>query len=106
MVLLAGEVIYIVKCVLIEIKLTPTTEFYEQLPVLCGNTTYFLIPQTHILLRQGTQITCNSFALITYLLGDAWCKFMPKPVETISLSFINMKHQHDIIIMKTLIKSS
>jgi len=54
MALLAEEVIHIVKCIPIEVKLASTTECYKQLPVLRGNTTYFLTPQTHILLRQGT----------------------------------------------------
>jgi len=84
MALLAEEVIHIVKCVSVEVKLASTTECYEQLPVLRGNTTYFLTPQTHILLRQGTQTTCNSFAPTMYLLGDASYKFMPKQVKTIA----------------------
>jgi len=71
MTLLAREVIHIVKCVPVEVKLASTTECYEQLPVLRGNTTYFLSPQTHILLRQVTQTTCNSFVPTMYLLGDA-----------------------------------
>ncbi|KYQ50688.1 hypothetical protein ALC60_10231 [Trachymyrmex zeteki] len=83
MALLAREVIYIVKYVPIEVKLAQKAECYEQLPVLRGNHTYFLTPQTHVLLRQGTQITCNSFAPTMYLLGDSWYKFMPKPVETL-----------------------
>jgi hypothetical protein len=83
MALLAGEVIHIVKCVPVEVKIARTSECYEQLPVLRGNDTYFLTPQTHILLRQGTQITCNSFAPTMYLLGDAWYKFIPRPVETL-----------------------
>lgn len=84
MALLAGEVIHIVKCVPVEVKLTQTQECYEQLPVIRNNQTFFLTPQTHILLRQGTQITCNSFAPPMYLLGDAWYKLMPKPVETVA----------------------
>ena len=83
MALLAGEVIHIVKCVPIEVKIAQTTDCYEQLPVLRGNKTYFLTPQTHILLRQGTQIACNSFAPTMYLLEDSWYKFMPRPVETL-----------------------
>jgi len=46
---------------------------------------YFLTPQTHILMRQGTQITCNSLAPPMYLLGNAWYKLMPRPVETLAL---------------------
>jgi len=83
MALLAGEVIHIIKCVPVEVTLARTSECYEQLPVLRGNETYFLTPQTHILIRHGTQITCNSFAPTMYLLGDAWYKMMPKPVETV-----------------------
>ncbi|KYN45242.1 hypothetical protein ALC56_00321 [Trachymyrmex septentrionalis] len=78
-----GEIIHIVKCVPIEVALDWTFECYEQLPVLRGNKTYFLTPQTHILIRHGTQITCNLFAPTKYLLGDAWYKMMPKPVKTV-----------------------
>ena len=83
MTLLAGEVIHMVKCVSVEVKLVRTTECYEQLPVIRGNETYFLTPQTHVLIRHRTQITCNSFAPTMYLLGDSWYKIMPKPVETL-----------------------
>ncbi|KYN05855.1 hypothetical protein ALC62_03208 [Cyphomyrmex costatus] len=83
MALLAGEVIHVVKCVPVEVRIARTTECYEQLPVLRGNDTYFLTPQTHILIRHGTQVTCNSFAPSMYQLGDSWYKIMPKPVETI-----------------------
>ncbi|KYN12133.1 hypothetical protein ALC57_15695 [Trachymyrmex cornetzi] len=48
MALLAGEVIHIVKCVPVEVKIARTTECYEQLPVLRANETYFLTPQTHM----------------------------------------------------------
>ena len=39
-ILLAGEVIHIVKCVPVEVMLARTFECYEQLPVLRGNETY------------------------------------------------------------------
>ena len=79
--LLAGEVIHI-KYVPVEVKLARTTECYEQLPVIRGNKTYFLTPQMRILIRHGTQITCNSFASM-YLLEDSWYKIMLKLVETL-----------------------
>lgn len=88
MALLAGEVIHIVKCVPVEVKIARTTECYEQLPVIRENTTYFLTPQTHILLRQGTQITCNALAPSMYQLEGAWYKFLPKPVEAMSPTII------------------
>lgn len=83
MALLAGEVIHIVKCVPVEVKIAQTEHCYNQLPVLRGNRTFFLTPQTHILLRQGIQTACNAFAPAMYLLGDSWYKLMPKPVDTV-----------------------
>ena len=83
MALLAGEVIHIIKCVPIEVKVGQTNECYDQLPVIRENQTHFLTPQTHILLRQGTQITCNLFAPPMYLLGDAWYRFTPRPVQSV-----------------------
>jgi len=83
MALLAGEVIHIIKCIAVEVKLARTQECYEQLPVTWNTQTYFLTPQTHILMQQGTQITCNSLAPPMYLLGDAWYK-LPRPVETLA----------------------
>ncbi|KMQ84581.1 hypothetical protein RF55_17519 [Lasius niger] len=82
MALQAGEVIHIIKCVPVEVTLAQTDRCYNQLPVLRENLTYYLTPQTHILLRQGTQTTCNALAPAVYLLGDEWYKFMPRPVDT------------------------
>lgn len=89
MALLAGEVIHIIKCVHVEVKLAQSDDCYEQLPVLRNNETYYLTPQTHILLRQGTRITCNKLAPAMYFLGDSWYRFTPKPIE--SLPSIIMK---------------
>lgn len=83
MALLAGEVIHIIKCVPVEVTLAQTNLCYNQLPVLRNNQTYYLTPQTHILLRQGTQTTCNMLAPAMYQLGDTWYKFVPRPVDTI-----------------------
>lgn len=83
MALPAGEVIHIVKCVGVEVKVAHAKECYEQLPITYRNQTQFLTPQTHILMRQGTQINCNAFAPPTYLLGDSWYRLTPTPVHTV-----------------------
>lgn len=44
------------------------------------NRTYFLTPQTHVLMWQYAQVSCNFFAPAMYLLRDSWYKSMPKPV--------------------------
>lgn len=81
MVLLAGEVIHIVKCVP-EVRLAKTEECYDQLPVIRGNEIQFLTLETHILLWQGTQVNCNSLALAIYLL-DLWYRFTPRLEEAL-----------------------
>lgn len=80
---LAGEVVHIIKCVPVDVQVAPTHTCYNQLPVLRGNETYYLTPQTHLLLRQGTEVSCSSMAPAMYQLGDAWYKLTPKPVESI-----------------------
>ena len=82
MAFLAGEVIHIIKCLPVEVKLAHTNKCYTHLPVTRNNQTYFLTPQTHILLEQGTEVSCNAFAPAMYLLQDSWYKLMPGPVDT------------------------
>ena len=57
---LAGEAVLIVRCTLINVKIHHAKECYEELSVTSGNTTWFLTPKTHILIRTGTQIECDS----------------------------------------------
>ncbi|XP_072767883.1 uncharacterized protein [Anoplolepis gracilipes] len=84
MALRAGEVIHITKCIPVDVKVARTKDCYNELPVIRDNKMYFLTPQTHILLRQGTQTTCNPIAPAMYLLGDSWYKLIPNAVETIA----------------------
>ncbi|EZA54519.1 hypothetical protein X777_05741 [Ooceraea biroi] len=67
----------------LDVKIRQTLECYSQLPVTRNNQSYFLTPQTHVLLRQGIQISCNPLAPTMYLLGDAWYKLAPRPVDTL-----------------------
>jgi len=59
MAVISEEVVHIIKCTPVEIKVRHIKECYQQLPVLKGNETYFLAPRTHILFKTGTQITCE-----------------------------------------------
>ena len=54
MAILSGEVVHIIKCTPVEVKIQHTQKCYQQLLVTKGNKTYFLAPQTHILLKMGT----------------------------------------------------
>lgn len=77
MAVLSGEVIHIIKCTPVEVKVRHIQECYQQLPVMRGNDTYFLTPRTHILLKTGTQVSCSRVIPTMYLLHDGWYRITP-----------------------------
>lgn len=79
----AGEVIHVIKCVPTVVKRRPTKECYLQLPVLRGNASFFMAPKTHILLKTGTQINCNPYVPVMYLLHGTWYKITPQAASTV-----------------------
>lgn len=78
MAVISGEVVHIIKCTPVEIKIWHEKECYQQLSVLRGNETYFLAPRTHILFKTGTQII-NRVIPSMYFLHDGWYKIVPLP---------------------------
>ena len=76
---LAGEAVHIVKCTPINVKIQHIKECYEELPVISGNTTWFLTPKTHILIRTGTQIECDSIIPPYYKIDNSWISLTPTP---------------------------
>lgn len=83
MAVLAGEVIHIVQCVPVEVKVQHTEECFDRVPILRGNQSFFLTPKTHIITNHATQIPCNSPLLQYYRLGSTWYKLMPRPIEAL-----------------------
>lgn len=76
-----GEVVHIIKCVAVAVKIQNGNFCYAELEVTKNNETYFLTPRTHILKRKGTQIMCNAFIPNNYQIGEMWIKIMPRPIE-------------------------
>jgi hypothetical protein len=60
MALIAGEVVHIVKCIPVQVKVRHTAECYTELPVWQGNRTAFLTPKTLILIKQGNHRECST----------------------------------------------
>ena len=56
----AGEVVHIVKCVHVEVKVQHGIYCYAELEVTRNNHPFFLTPRTHILKQTGTRMPCNS----------------------------------------------
>lgn len=79
----AGEVVHIIKCTPVDVKIHHLKECYSELPVQRGNETYFLSPRTHILIKTGTQISCNRVIPPMYFLNDGWYRMIPTPEHTL-----------------------
>lgn len=77
----AGEVIYIIKCLPVNLRLRRTEDCYEELPVFRGNDSYFLTPRTRILKRIEIQVTCNPILPVMYEVDGVWYKFLPISTE-------------------------
>jgi hypothetical protein len=75
---LAGEVVHILKCVPVEVRVRETQDCYLELPVYRGNQSLFLTPKTHILKEFGSKGVCDNIIPVTYMLGGRWYKFLPK----------------------------
>ena len=76
---LVGEAVHIIKCTPTSVKIHHTRECYEEFPVIAGNTTWFLTPKTHILIKTGTQVDCDIIIPPYYKIDGCWIKLLPKP---------------------------
>ena len=53
MVITVGEVVHIIKCLPVEVKVAHGEKFCEELALTRNNKTMFLTPKTHILKSRG-----------------------------------------------------
>lgn len=81
MALTAGEVIHIIKCVPVQIRVRHSNECYTELPVWHGNRSAFITPKSHILTTHGTQRECSHILPVMYAINQAWHRISPRPVE-------------------------
>ena len=79
MAVVAGEVVHIVKCVPVEIKMKHRDNCFAELQVTRNNQTFFLTPRTHVLKTKGTEIPCNRILPSLYYVENHWYKILPLP---------------------------
>lgn len=70
MAVVAGETVHVVKCAPVAVKIRHTERCYNELPVTYQNSSLFLTPKTHILLRTGTIRECTSVLPTMYLVEN------------------------------------
>lgn len=96
----AGETIYLIKCLPVDVKVRQTKQCFQHLPVEWQNESYYLTPRTHILTKNSVKIECNSMLPAQYKIGPQWFMNTPnmipgqtpniiKPMSKISWSYVN-----------------
>ena len=79
----AGEVVHIVKCIPVDVKVEHGEFCYSELQVSRNNQTFFLTSRTHILKQTGIRVPRNNLLPSYYYLADNWYKILPKPTQAI-----------------------
>ena len=77
----AGEVVHVIKCIPVDVKIKHSENCYAELQVTRGNQTLFMSPITHILKTHGTRINCNPLLPAYYYVDETWYKILPSLVE-------------------------
>ncbi|XP_050528866.1 uncharacterized protein LOC126898647 [Daktulosphaira vitifoliae] len=76
-----GEIIYLMKCKPVLVKITKKDTCFNELPVLYQNQSYFMSPKSHILQRYGTEIICNIRFPSAYFIEGEWLGLNPHLTE-------------------------
>lgn len=83
MAIIAGEVIHLIKCTPVEVKIRSTENCYKNLPITHRNQSCFLTPKTHIITQEAAMADCNELLPTMYMLHGSWYRITPKLVESV-----------------------
>lgn len=79
--IVAGEVIHMIQCIAVEVKIRQDCRCYTNLPIIrCKNVSTFMTPRTHIMVPEATQVPCNGPLPQFFKIDNLWYKFIPNPV--------------------------
>lgn len=79
-----GEVLYMIKCVPVEVGVLKAVECSQQLQVQKNGETWYLQPRTHILVKTAIQTTCNDVIPTMFRIENIWYAFLPNAVEAVA----------------------
>lgn len=75
--MVAGEVIYLVKCQAVSVIKANTNDCYLEFPIVYKNQTFFMTPKTRLIQSKGTQVPCSDIIPINYQIDGNWYSFSP-----------------------------
>lgn len=89
MAITAGDVIHVINCIPVELKLRQTEKCYAEMPAFQGNMSIFISPKSRIIMQKGTERECNNLLPVMYQIDNTWYKLIPKPVESLPPQMLN-----------------
>ncbi|XP_067203492.1 uncharacterized protein [Linepithema humile] len=75
----AGEAIFVIKCIPVDVTVRKTEECYVELLIMVHNQSFFLTPKSHVLTKYGNQRDCSYELPTLYRIEDTWVQFTPEP---------------------------
>ena len=75
--IVAGEVIYVAKCIPVIVQQREATDCYNELPVSRNGEPMFLTARSRILTRMGVKLICDEKLPTVYRIGKQYIKFLP-----------------------------
>lgn len=80
--LVRGEVVHIVNCVPVQVKVNTVTHCTHELPVTYLNETLYMHPRSHVLSRYAEYVPCSSLYAVKYRLQGTWYTLGPNLVPS------------------------
>ena len=80
--LVRGEVVHILNCVPVQVKVNTVAYCTHELPVVYLNETLYMHPRSHILSRYTENVPCSTLYSVKYRLQGAWYALGPNLIQT------------------------
>lgn len=88
-----GEMLYLIKCVPVEVEVRKTDICYNELPITYKNESMFMTPLNHLLQPHGKVVECTSFMTPAYQLLNVWYNLFPVLHKTENPTTLTAKSQ-------------
>ena len=80
--ILRGEIVHLLRCIPVAVYMRASKHCYHELPVSYMNSSFYLHPRTHVLLRHGSQVECTALYPVKYRLQDHWYTLGPNLIRS------------------------
>ncbi|KAG8225328.1 hypothetical protein J437_LFUL005342 [Ladona fulva] len=72
MAIVLGELVYITKCLPVNVQVRQATRCYQELPITYNNESFYMTPRHHLVTRIGTEVECSNILYSAYKLHGQW----------------------------------